>query len=206
MKYLFAGTVRRPIRLLIASAALILAAAGFGLIGQFVSAPTHRATFLTGIGGPFTLVDQNGRVVTDASFRGKWLLIYFGYTHCPDACPTALNTIAEALDRSGAIGSKIQPLFITVDPERDTPAAMKDYTAAFGASILGLTGTAQQIAAVAREYRISYEKHVTTSGDDYGVDHSSIIFLVDPTGKPVSFFSDQTTPERLARRLGETVG
>lgn len=169
---------------------------------------THRATspaILSGIGGPFKLVDQNGRTVTDADFRGKWLLIYFGYTHCPDACPTALNAIAEALDRLGPDRKKIQPLFVTLDPERDTPAVLKDYTAAFQSNILGLTGSAEQIAAAAREYRIAFEKHPTGDGD-YGIDHSSLIFLVDPAGKANAFFSDQTAPDRLARRLGEAVG
>src|SRR4029077_13194402 len=102
------------------------------------------------IGGPFTLVDQDGRTVTDETYRGKWLLVYFGYTHCPDTCPMALNNIAEALDQIDAgTRAKLQPIFITVDPERDTPAAMKDYVGAFeGAGIVGLSGPHQQEAAI----------------------------------------------------------
>ncbi len=188
-----------------ALAAAALLALAVALPTLVATRPQPHATIISGIGGPFKLVDQNGRTVTDADFRGKWLLIYFGYTHCPDACPTALNAMAEALDRLGPARDKIQALFVTLDPERDTPAVLKDYTAAFQANILGLTGSLEQIAAAAREYRIAFEKHPTGDGD-YGIDHSSLIFLVDPAGKPEAFFSDQTAPDRLARRLGEAIG
>ena len=102
------------------------------------------------IGGPFRLMDQNGKPVTDADLKGKWSLIYFGYTHCPDACPTALNDIAIALDQLGPKRDAVRPVFITVDPERDTPAALKDYVTAFDAPILALTGTPEEVAQAAK--------------------------------------------------------
>jgi protein SCO1/2 len=177
-------------------------AAGFAL--WRLQAPP--ATDSGAVGGPFTLVDQDGRNVTDANFRGKWLLIYFGYTHCPDACPTALNDIAEALDRLGPSRGKIQPLFITLDPDRDTPPVLKDYTGAFAAGIVGLTGTAAQVAAAAHNYRITYAKQPSEESGEYGIEHTSIIFLMDPTGHLSSIFSHETPPDRLARRILEATG
>ncbi len=160
---------------------------------------------LSVFGGPFALTDQNGRVVTDADLRGRWTLLYFGYTHCPDACPTALNAIAEALDRLGSKRAKIAALFVTLDPERDTAAVLKDYTGAFRAGIVGLTGTPAQIAKVAGEYRISYEKHPLPEEDDYSIDHTSVIFLLDPQGRTVSMFSHETAPDRLAQAIQQVM-
>src|SRR5215510_4176441 len=115
------------------------------------------------------LVDGDGRQVTDQTFRGKWTLVFFGYTHCPDVCPTTLSDIAQALDQLGPLSSQIQPLFVTVDPERDDPATMRDYTQAFGTRILGLTGSPAQIAAIAKAYHVYYAKH--PEGTDYSMDH-----------------------------------
>jgi protein SCO1/2 len=156
----------------------------------------------TAIGGPFTLVDQDGRTVTDEAYRGKWLLVYFGYTHCPDTCPMALNNIAEALDQLDAgMRAKLQPIFITVDPERDTPAVMKDYVGAFeGAGIVGLSGSQQQVAAVETAYRIHTQRHDDGKGE-YSVDHTSVIDIMDPAGRFVGLVSDLMPPERLAKRL-----
>jgi protein SCO1/2 len=106
----------------------------------------------------FDLIDQDGRAVTPASFPDKWLLVYFGYTHCPDACPTALADIAEALDRLGARRAKVQPLFVTLDPERDTLDVLKPYTATFQAGIVGLTGAPERIAALAKAYHVEYRR------------------------------------------------
>ena len=119
-----------------------------GPLPALAANPISPKEATTEIGGQFTLVDQEGHTVTDAQFRGKWLLVYFGYTHCPDACPTALNDMAEALDQlDPAKRQKVQAIFITVDPERDTPAVMKDYVGAFeGANIMGLTGTPEQVS------------------------------------------------------------
>jgi protein SCO1/2 len=199
---------RRNIWLIAALGAIVTAAAiAYPIVATVANrsvAPERQK--LSGFGGPFKLTDQDGRVVTDAEFRGKWLLLYFGYTHCPDACPTALNSIAEALDQLGPSRQKMQPIFITLDPERDTPATLKEYTGAFQAGILGLTGTPEEIAATAKEYRIAYQKHPIPENDDYSIDHTSVIFLVDPLGHPVDLFSHETPPDRMALRIKEAMG
>jgi protein SCO1/2 len=154
------------------------------------------------IGGDFTLVDQDGRTVTDAQFRGKWLLVYFGYTHCPDACPTALNEMAEALDQlDPAKREKVQVVFITVDPQRDTPAVMKDYVGAFdGANIMGLTGTPEQVSVAEAAYRIQARRYDRADGD-YSMSHAATIDIMDPDGR----FVAMARPERIAERLAQLV-
>lgn len=139
------------------------------------------------VGGPFTLEDGTGRQVTDRDFRGKYMLVYFGYTFCPDVCPTTLSEVADALDHLGNKADRLQPIFITVDPKRDTPAVMKQYVTAFTPRLIGLTGSAEQIAKVAQEYRVYYAEHRTGPGpNDYTMDHSSVLYLMDPDGKFVA--------------------
>jgi len=152
------------------------------------------------IGGPFRLVDQNGKTVTDADLKGKWSLIYFGYTHCPDACPTALNDIAIALDELGPQRAAVRPVFITVDPERDTPEVLKAYVTSFDAPILALTGTPEEIAQAAKGYRVYYAKH-PEAGGDYSMDHSSVIYVMDPQGRFTASFTQENSPEEIAERL-----
>lgn len=154
----------------------------------------------TEIGGQFTLVDQNGRTVTDAQFRGKWLLVYFGYTHCPDACPTALNDMAEALDQlDPAKRQKVQAIFITVDPGRDTPAVMKDYVGAFeGADIVGLTGTPEQVSVAEAAYRVRARRYDRPDGD-YVMSHAATIDIMDPDGRFVTMAYPNHIGERLAQ-------
>jgi protein SCO1 len=152
------------------------------------------------IGGPFQLVDQNGKTVTNADLKGKWLLVYFGYTHCPDACPTALNDISIALDELGPKRDTVRPVFITVDPERDTPEVLKSYVTAFDAPILALTGTPQEIAQAAKGYRVYYAKH-PEAGGDYSMDHSSVIYVMDPEGRFTASFTQENTPEQISERL-----
>ncbi len=152
------------------------------------------------IGGPFQLTDGAGKTVTNRSFHGKYLLVYFGYTFCPDVCPTTLNTIAGAMDALGAKADQVQPLFITVDPARDTAPVVQQYAAAFSPRIDGLTGTPDQIAAVAHEYRVYYAKHVTgPAANDYTMDHSSVIYLMAPNGQfDAVIRADETAPEMAA--------
>jgi protein SCO1 len=152
------------------------------------------------IGGPFSLVDQNGKTVTNTALEGKWLLVYFGYTHCPDACPTTLNNIALALHDLGAERDEVRPVFITIDPERDTPQVMKDYMTAFDAPILALTGTAAEVAQAAKNYRVYYAKH-PEAGGDYSMDHSSVIYVMDPKGRFTASFTGEDAPEQIAERL-----
>ena len=152
------------------------------------------------IGGPFALIDHNGKPRTNEDFRGKLLLIYFGFTYCPDVCPTDLQNIGLALDQLGAAGEKIQPLFITVDPERDTPEHLKDYVPMFHPRLIGLTGDAAAIHAAAAAYRAYYAK-VPVNGDDYTVDHSSFIYVVGADGQYLGFFPPGTPPERVAESI-----
>jgi protein SCO1/2 len=160
------------------------------------------------IGGPFTLVDQNGKTVTDADFRGRYMLIYFGYTFCPDVCPTALTRNSDALDLMGKAADKIVPIFITVDPERDTAENMKEYAGFFHPRLLALTGTPEQVAAAAKAYRVYYAKvqEKGADADDYLMDHTSITYLMGPDGKFLSHFGHDVSPERMAERLTKIVG
>lgn len=157
------------------------------------------------IGGDFTLVNQDGETVTDNDFRGKAMLIYFGFTYCPDICPTALQQMAYALDQlSEDERGRIQPILITVDPERDTPEALAAYvdSPAFPESLIGLTGTPEQIAEVAGEYRVVFRQ--TEEGQDDGsylVDHTSFIYLMDSRGEFVTVFSHSHTPQAIADAL-----
>jgi protein SCO1 len=201
----------RPGRHLVLVAALL---AGFMILGTGAivalslreNSQGAAGTLLSAaIGGPFKLVDQNGHTVTNTDLEGKWLLVYFGYTHCPDACPTALNNIALALSDLGAEKKEVSPVFITVDPERDTSQAMKDYVSAFGAPILALTGSNAAIAQAAREYRVYYAKH-PEAGGDYSMDHSSIIYVMDPKGRFTASFTGEDPPEQMAARLKKLLG
>jgi protein SCO1/2 len=148
------------------------------------------------IGGPFALIDHTGKPCTDQDFRGKLLLIYFGYTFCPDVCPTDLQQIALAVDKLGSAGAAVQPLVITVDPERDSAAHLADYVSLFHPRLIGLTGSAEQIRHVALAYKVYYAK-VPADGPHYVVDHSSFIYLVDETGKYIGFFPPGTSADRM---------
>ncbi len=155
------------------------------------------------IGGPFALTDPTGHSVTAHDFNGRWMLVYFGYTHCPDVCPTTLNTIALALAKlPAATRARIAPVFITVDPERDTPKLMGDYARAFDPQITGLSGTQAAIGAAEHEYHVYAQKH-PIKGDpgDYEMDHSSVIYVMKPDGSFDTVLSDTMTPEDMAKQL-----
>ena len=155
------------------------------------------------IGGPFSLIDEGGKTVTDRDFRGRYMLVYFGYTHCPDICPAELQVMAQALDRLGDKAAKVVPVFITLDPERDTPQAMADYVKSFGPNFVGLTGSPEAIAAAAKAYRVAYSKvENKDSADDYTVDHSALVYLMDQEGKYLAHFAYGTSAERMAENLG----
>ena len=152
------------------------------------------------VGGPYALTDQDGKPRASTGFGGKYQLIYFGYTFCPDVCPTTLAVMAAALDKMGPAQDRIVPVFITIDPARDKPEVLKKYLAAFGPRFVGLTGTDQQIAAVEKEFRV-YAKKQPVTGGTYAMDHSSVIYLMGPDGNLVSFFDEVTEPEALANEL-----
>jgi protein SCO1/2 len=170
-----------------------------------VRAILPAASRAVAIGGPFALQDGSGQTVTDASFRGKWMLVYFGYTHCPDVCPTTLSSIATAMTQLGPAARNFAPVFITVDPARDTARVMADYTAAFGPEFVGLSGSDAAIASAEKAYRVYAAKH-PLEGGDYVMDHSSIIYVMDPQGHFVSVLSDQGAPGTMARKLLQLAG
>jgi cytochrome oxidase Cu insertion factor (SCO1/SenC/PrrC family) len=182
---------------------LVAALAGGLLWHESETLPGLGRTVTTGsaqVGGPFQLTDQNGKSRSLADFHGKFVLVYFGYSFCPDVCPTTLGVMQEALDRMGADADRIVPVFITIDPERDTPAVLKTYMAAFGPRFVGLTGAASQIAAVEKEYRV-YARKQPLPGGSYSMDHSSVIYLMGPDGRLVTFYDELILPKDLAKDL-----
>lgn len=203
-------------RLLI-SALVVLALLSAGLAAFLVARLDGAAplpTRTTGealIGGPFGLVDQRGRRVTEADFRGRWMLVYFGYTHCPDICPLGLQTMMQALDLvPPPVAERIVPVFVTVDPERDTVEAVRNYVSLFDPRLIGLTGTPEAIEAMKRAWRVYARKAEPASGPGGGpgylVDHSTFTYLMGPDGRYVTHFGHGTTPEAMAQRLVGLVG
>jgi protein SCO1 len=154
-------------------------------------------------GGPFLLEAADGTRVSDASLRGRWLLVYFGYTNCPDICPMTLSGIAAALDKLGSIAAELQPVFISIDPERDTPERTAAFAQSVDPRILGLSGSAPEIAAVAKEYRVFFRKISSADPSEYLMEHSSYVFLIDPQGRYVTLFTaaEVEAPDEMASRL-----
>jgi protein SCO1/2 len=154
------------------------------------------------IGGPFSLVGADGKPITDRNFRGRYMLIFFGFTHCPDICPAELQVIAQALEQLGDKAKKVVPIFVTLDPERDTPEAMANYVKSFGPNFVGLTGSPEAIAAAAKAYRVAYSKvENKDSAGDYSVDHSALAYLMDPEGRYVTHFSYGLSTDQMAEKL-----
>lgn len=149
-----------------------------------------------GVGGPFALTDQNGQTVTDASLRGQPYLLFFGFTHCPDICPSTLYEVSQMLEALGK-DAKARAVFISVDPERDTQSVMKDYLGSFDPRILGLTGTPEQIAAVAKAFRV-YAKKVAQKDGEYTMDHTAMVYLMDSKGRFVGGFNLKRPPAEAA--------
>jgi cytochrome oxidase Cu insertion factor (SCO1/SenC/PrrC family) len=152
------------------------------------------------VGGPFTLTDQTGRQRSDTEFRGKLMIVYFGYTYCPDICPTDLMAISQALDALGPAARDVQPVFITIDPERDSEV-LADYLSAFHHSFVGLTGSPEQIRAVANAYKAFYSKVPNDRSNDYSIDHTGVIYLMGRHGEYLGFMPPQTNPDRLTEVL-----
>ena len=199
----------RRLSLILLPAGLVLALiAGFFLWHAGDNLPAVGRNIETGtasIGGPFTLVDQTGAPRSSADFRGRFMLIYFGYSNCPDVCPTTLALMADALDKLGAEADKVVPLFITIDPERDTAAKLKPYVASFGPRFVGLTGDLASIRKVAGLYRV-YLKKQPLEGGNYAMDHSSVIYRMGPDGKFVGYWDDTSIgPDKLAAELRKLI-
>ena len=192
----------RAARILVATGAFV---AGLILCTAVVLLVTGRGEGPTlpqvaAIGGPFSLTDQNGRTVTDQDFKGRPFLVFFGFTHCPDICPTTMFEISEIFKKLGPAGERMRALFITVDPERDTPKALKDYLSSFDPRIVGVTGDDAAIAAVAKAYR-AYYKRVPLAEGGYTMDHTAIIYLMGKDGRFVTPFSLKRTNDAAAAEL-----
>lgn len=153
------------------------------------------------LGGAFSLQDHNGQRVTEGAFAGRLGLIYFGFTYCPDVCPTELGLMASGLDLLGPDASRVLPVLITIDPARDTAAALADYVSRFHPALIGLTGTEEEIATAARAFRVYYRKIQPPGASDYLMDHSSFIYLVGPDGKVRQLFRPNTPPETIAAAI-----
>jgi protein SCO1 len=192
---------------------LAVIVAGF-LIGAFAGAaalvltraPAGPDVATTGkalIGGPFTLVGKDGKPVTDQTFRGKYMLVFFGFTHCPDICPAELQVIAAALDELGPKANDVIPIFITLDSERDTPRVVADYVMNFGPRFVGLTGSPEAIAQAAKAYRVVYSKYREEGAklDDYSVDHSALVYLMGKDGEYITHFAYGTPAAKMAETL-----
>ena len=197
----------RTTKIVLAVWALALIGAG-GWIAQdallkpdAVATTEQRGFFSTDsasmIGGPFQLTDQNGRKRSSDEFRGKLMLIYFGFTYCPDVCPTALTVVTTALDQLGDQADAVVPILITVDPERDTPAVLKDYVAQFSPRYIGLTGSEREIAQVAKEFRVYYAKSPGSGGAPYLMDHTSLLYLMDQNGRFNTHFTHNNRAEDI---------
>ena len=188
--------VRRGLYIFIAALAVIL---GGVLYEQFWLGGAENAG--PAVGGPFTLTDQNGATRSDKDFRGKVMLIYFGYTYCPDACPTTLQAISQTMDAIGNQASKVQPIFISVDPTRDTPDQLKSYAANFHPGILYLTGAPETLKQVESEYHIYVAKVPQAGSDDYLIDHSSIIYVMGTNGRYLAAMPAGLPPKVMAATL-----
>jgi protein SCO1 len=196
-----AGTPRYAM-IAVTLAVLLVLAGGVLFVLAMREGPKGAAgtVLASAIGGPFHLVDQNGKPFGDADLKGKWHLVFFGYTHCPDTCPTTLNELALALDKLGKERDAVAIVFITVDPERDTPEMLKSYVESFDAPIIALTGTPAEVAQAAKDYRVYYARHPRADGG-YDMDHSAVIYVLDPQGRFTATFTPDSTAEGIASRL-----
>jgi protein SCO1/2 len=181
-----------------------IAGAGVLLVANPQGGQPVQSSGTAQIGGPFSLVGADGKPVTDRDFRGRYMLIFFGFTHCPDICPAELQVIAQALEQLGDKAKTVAPIFITLDPERDTPDAMANYVKSFGPNFVGLTGSPEAIAAVAKAYRVAYSKvENKESAGDYSVDHSALVYLMDREGLYMAHFSYGLSADQMAEKLGK---
>ncbi len=177
---------------------IVLFVAGFAAAYSIRFAPEgSRSEGKALIGGPFSLVDTNGKRVTDRDFRGKLMLVFFGYTHCPDVCPTELQNIAEVMDKLGADANQVAPIFISVDPARDTTESLSAYIKSFSPRITGLTGSVDEIASAAKAYRVYFRK-ADGGSDSYTVDHSVFVYLMDREGNYITHFMFNSPADTMA--------
>jgi len=197
--------ITHPLRFALLPFALLVAACGGGTASSSEQPPLAGAR----IGGAFSLVDQDGKAVSETAFAGKYRLVYFGYTFCPDVCPVDVQKLMQGLklfEKANAVAAaKLQPLFISVDPDRDTPLVLKQFTANFHPRLIGLTGSKEAIADVAKKYAVYYRKAGDPAARDYLVDHSRQTYLMGPDGKPIALVPHEGTPQQIAETMEQWV-
>jgi protein SCO1/2 len=190
----------RTARLLLALGAFVAGLVLFSAVIFIVTGRTPAPVAVSTVGGPFKLVDQNDKPITEQDFKGEPFLVFFGFTHCPDVCPTTLFEVSEIFRALGPDAKNLRAMFVTVDPERDTPAVMKDYLASFDPRIIGVTGDIDAITAAEKSYRV-YAKKVPTDGGGYTMDHTAIVYLMNKDGRFVAPFNMKRRPEEAAAEL-----
>jgi protein SCO1 len=192
----------RTTRMLLIVAAFAAGLASVLAIVLFVvgRGPAPLVATASAVGGPFQLLDQNGKTISNEDLKGHPFLMFFGFTHCPDVCPTTLFEVSEVLKQLGPDGGGARALFVTVDPERDTPAVMRDYLSSFDPNLVGVTGSADAIAKTLKAYRV-YSKKVPTEGGEYTMDHTALVYLMDKQGRFVAPFNLKRRPEEAATDL-----
>jgi protein SCO1/2 len=190
----------RTKRLRLIAAAFCAGLASVFLVMMFIANNAPSAVTPSAVGGPFKLTDQNGATVTDTDLKGKPYLVFFGFTHCPDICPTTLFEVSEVMRALGPKADGARALFVTVDPERDTPKVMKDYLSSFDPHLIGLSGTPEAVEKMTKAYRV-YSRKVPTKDGDYTMDHTALVYLMDKQGRFVAPFNLKRKPEEAAADL-----
>jgi protein SCO1/2 len=188
----------RSRKVAIRAVAMLVVVAAVGIAAFMLTNPSQRPRGAL-IGGAFALEDGDGKTVSDQTLKGRPFLVYFGYTHCPDVCPTELARVSDILGKMG--GKAVPTLFITVDPERDTPKVMQDYVSSFNPAVIGLSGSRQAVEAAEKTFRVYARKGQTQPDGEYSMDHSSIVYLMDKNGDFVEAFNVERSPEDAAKEL-----
>ncbi len=197
--------MRKIIVISCAVLAMVLGVAMVAINSGREQSPSTTTQGVAQIGGAFTLEDTNKKPVHDTDFMGKWMLVYFGFTYCPDVCPLGLATISQVMTMLGEDASKVQPLFITLDPERDTPEQLKSYLSHFNDRIIGLTGSAEQVKNAAAAYRVYHNKVAEKDSTNYLIDHSAFMYLMDTNGNYVTHFAPDATVAQIAGALKKQI-
>jgi protein SCO1/2 len=196
--------MRRRLLAVIVAGFLIgaLGGAAFLVLTRGTAGPAVETSGKALIGGPFTLVDQHGKTVTEQDFRGRFMLVFFGFTHCPDICPAELQVISASLDELGPKADGVIPIFITLDPERDTPQVMADYVKNFNPRLIGLTGSTEAISEAAKAYRVAFSKfQEDKSKSDYSIDHSALVYFMGKDGEYITHFAYGTPAAKMTETL-----
>ncbi|WP_336486827.1 SCO family protein [Methylobacterium nigriterrae] len=194
----------RTRRLLLPLGAFLLGLIGLAAVAVLTLAPDRGGVATASVGGPFTLVNQDGRTVTERDFAGATHLVFFGFTHCPDICPTTLQQISDVLAALGDRAKGMKVAFITVDPERDTPASLKTYLESFDPRIVGLTGSPEQVAATVKAYR-AYARRVPTKGEDYTMEHTALVYVMDGKNRFLGALNLQRPADETAAELAKRI-